>query len=451
MIALLDCGGSARDRRGELPSSGAAGTAVGPGTAGSADSDAEAGGIGGISNAGAAGGGDLDDAGAFARWEQELALARCQRGARCGQSPFVEACVELWNYAPYVRFYGGADYYADLSNLYELADEPTRAACLAGITTLQCNESEAEVSACSHLWIARSPRQEGEGCGRANPYLKQHPCDAGLRCDRVDDCWVCVVAGEPTPPGGLGDPCYIADCAADLHCEWDPTAQATTCQPDPAPARLGEICQSEYGCQGLAACELESAGCLESGSACTLRCVPQVGEGEACGLGSGSACLDGFYCVRMPGSDQGVCREPAVAGTPCDDSGLSAPCALWCVHQAADATTGICGLPPTSGPCSSGGCPAGTYRDSGADDPSAPYCNCLPVRAIDAPCTSHVECGGEQALQTANRCIGSPGSKRCAPALAGGAKCTDDSECLSWTCDARRKNCDPAVSCATDD
>ena len=460
VLALARCGGRSTAPRNGMPTSGAAGMGIEPSMMADAAGNADAGngasaGAAGAEAAGAAGSLD-DDPGGFAGWSRALALVWCERKARCQLSPLVDACVEsLDSRQAYIGFYGGVDFYADLLTSYRLADESILDACLSGIAALKCDESGADIAACSQVWVALSPRQEGESCARTNPYLTQRPCDTGLLCDLVGGCWACVPPPLGPAPGKLGETCDAYNpCAVHLHCEWDQTSQASTCREDPEPAQLGESCYEASGCQGVASCQVDSEQCPQSG--CTLHCVPMVGEGGACGPGSGSTCFGEFRCVRDPGKI-GVCRAPLVAGARCFRSDPWA-CVQWCVFPTPDSATGTCGVPPNKKgptPCASTYCPAGTYREVGPeDDPEGDrpsYCNCLPLLPKGALCTSTAQCAGDWAGSQANRCVGARlESRRCGSALTDGATCIESADCASWRCNEDTKKCDPIAICVTD-
>jgi hypothetical protein len=96
----------------------------------------------------------------------------------------VTACVaEASLEAPYARYFGGVDYYADLAAEYSLGSEATRTACLRATREAPCDDEKSALPAsCDEVLVAKRQRAEGDSCAAPSPYLGQRPCAPGLAC-----------------------------------------------------------------------------------------------------------------------------------------------------------------------------------------------------------------------------------------------------------------------------
>jgi len=332
----------------------------------------------------------------------------------------------------YVRFFAGVDQDAYLASTHTLADAALLDACVNAVAVARCDDSRSPYEACLNVLVPKAPRQDGEPCVHDSPYILAPGCAPGLVCSEPYGCGVCVPL---PPPGADGESCSgSADCASGLVCI------ASTCRAASALSGAGESCAGAASCQSGLTCAFDSE-----------VCVPRQAEDEPCDPDA-YACLNDLTCVTDTDTGAATCRAYARRGDACPRVSIygdrqACNRSNWCVFATPDATTGTCGIAPTTpGPCAlfaddgSYFCPAGTYPDADLGELAPPAaCSCKPTLELGARCQSDLQCG--HGYCAAGR-DGEDGC--CVPLLPDGAVCApnDIGHCASLRgCDADAGTC----------
>jgi hypothetical protein len=435
LVLLAGCGASRRSRVTSSEGEGGAPSELPPpGTAG-ANGGAAAGGAAGAAGASTS----LEPVAAMAAWRTRLAAAECARELRCGSRwANEEDCVEdAETWPAYVRFFGGIDEDEYLASTHTLAPSALLDACIDAVTRTRCDDARSSYEACAGVLVAKAPRQSGEPCVYASPYVLAPACAPGLVCSEPYGCGVCVPL---PPPHAEGETCTRSeDCAPGLVC------LASTCRASSTLSAEGEPCDGARACRADLTCAFDSQ-----------RCVRLNGENEPCDPDAYS-CANDLTCVTDASTGEATCRAHARRGDACSrvatyGDGRACNRSNWCVFATPDAPAGTCGVAPAApGPCalfaddSSYFCPAGTYPDVDLAELAPPAaCTCKPDLELGARCRADVQCGHGYCATDRD---GDDG--RCAPLLPDGASCTpDDGEhCASLHgCDADSGTCSAECS-----
>lgn len=238
-------------------------------------------GLAGVLFVGCAGGGM-----SIERYCDELAVARCEEGKRCGYLSRSADCsgdaflVDCLSYARSGLAAGTLKYDA-LAAQTCLDDISIDTTCGSGLSRL--------VTPVSCQNVVTGTGKEGEACGT---------CAAGLACVRsTDDCGICQRVTPPTIVSlpGVGEHCDSpagdgAGCKPDAWCGGNSDA-GTVCVPS---ATVGESCMN--------------APCVRGASCVDSVCVAKADLGASCGA---AGCLGGLVCINE------VCAPQRKLGAAC--------------------------------------------------------------------------------------------------------------------------------------